>query len=291
MGSEWLDRKEYPFRHRRLLLEEGGLHYVDEGEGHPIVFVHGNPEWSFSFRKPIGRLSRDHRCIAPDHLGFGLSEKPPDTDLGPRAHAKRLDAFLEKLGIERFTLVMNDWGGPIGINVAEQHPERVAGLIVLNAWLWPLNKSPLFQLYSRTMGSILGSGVICRYQLLIRWGMPLGFSKSSRFDGHRRSHYEGPFPDLPTRRGQWEFGRSIRREHLWLQELWDGRNLLKGIPMLILKGVSDMAFTDMSLRKWQHGFPEARVQRIADAGHFPHEEQGEAVGEQIALFLSSIRSR
>ena len=284
---EWLDRSAYPFSDHFFESAEGTLHYVDEGSGHPIIFLHGNPEWSFSFRIPIKRLSGEYRCVAPDHLGFGLSEKPNGADLTPYAHARRLETLLDHLALERYTLVMNDWGGPIGMSMAESFPKRIAGLVVLNSWLWPLKKSLLFQFYSRTMGSALGPGFLARNRLLIRWGMPLGFARPLRFNKWLQQHYEGPFPDLASRRGQWTFGSSILSEESWLRDLWEARSSLCHAPMLLIKGRRDMAFTEKTLRKWQEGFPWCQAHRLSDAGHFPQEEQGELVAQHIFAFLSS----
>lgn len=275
------DQDPFPFRSHHLDLDEGRIHYVDEGEGHPLVFVHGNPEWSFSFRNVIRPLSQDHRCIAPDHMGFGLSDKPFGADLTPKAHAERLTAFLDVVDIRSCTLVMNDWGGPIGFAVAEADPARICGLVVLNSWLWPLRKSPLLQLYSRVMGGPFGRWTIRKGNILIRWGMPWGFARPSRFDARLRERYERPFRDPRARRGQWVFARHILKAGPWFQKLWEERRKLAGKPLLILKGTEDPAFSERNLRKWQQGFPRAEFMRIKDAGHFPHEEQGEKVAEAI----------
>ncbi len=274
-----------PFASYYLSLNEGRLHYLDEGAGHPLVLVHGNPEWCFSYRKTIDKLSDRYRCIAPDHLGFGASEKPAGADLSPRAHARRLASFLEALGIERCSLVMNDWGGPIGMAVAENDPQRFEALVVMNSWLWPLNKSPLFQIYSRVMGGAIGRALIRKWNLLIRWGMPLGFAHPSRFDVRLREHYERPFRDPSQRRGQWVFARHILKDAPWFEALWKEREKLRNKPVLFLKGHKDMAFTKRNLRKWRRGFPDAWIRRITNAGHFPHEEEGEEVARYIDAFL------
>src|SRR5829696_2438417 len=90
----WVDREAYPFSSRWLSLPEGRIHYVDEGEGPTLLFVHGTPTWSFEYRHLIRALRQTHRCVALDHLGFGLSDRPGDADYGPEAHAGRLRAFV-----------------------------------------------------------------------------------------------------------------------------------------------------------------------------------------------------
>src|SRR5262245_1933815 len=128
----------YPFTPRFL----GKLHYIDEGAGPPILFVHGTPTWSFEFRHLIAGLRATHRCVAVDHLGFGLSERPPDAAYTPEAHAERLRAFVDALGLERFTLVVHDFGGPIGLPLALDGSGRVERLVVLNSWMWSFADDP-----------------------------------------------------------------------------------------------------------------------------------------------------
>ncbi|MEW6602891.1 MAG: alpha/beta fold hydrolase, partial [Nitrospirota bacterium] len=121
----WIDRKEYPFKSHSLELEMGRMHYVDEGTGEPLVMVHGNPTWSFVYRHLINGLSKDYRCIAMDHIGFGLSDKPQNWSYYPEDHAKNFDIFIERLDLHNITLVVQDWGGPIGLSYAVNHPENV----------------------------------------------------------------------------------------------------------------------------------------------------------------------
>lgn len=121
-NTDWIDRNEYPFASHYFQTSAGKLHYVDEGEGPPIVMLHGNPTWSFLYRNLIKQLSSRYRCIAPDYLGFGLSDKPFDWNYRPEEHAKNLAALIEHLGLKEVTLVVNDWGGPIGMHYAVTHP-------------------------------------------------------------------------------------------------------------------------------------------------------------------------
>ena len=133
---DWLDRREYPFAPHYFVTPVGRLHYIDEGAGRPIVFVHGNPVWSFMYRNQIKALSADHRCIAPDHIGFGLSDKPREWTYLPSQHAANLEALLEPMDLHDLTLVVGDWGGPIGIAYALRHSERVRAVVASNTWMW-----------------------------------------------------------------------------------------------------------------------------------------------------------
>src|SRR5688572_10801004 len=111
----WLDRSEYPFTSKWADVRDGRIHYIDEGAGSPALFVHGTPTWSFEFRHVIRAAMDSSRCIAPDHLGFGLSERPGDASYTPEAHAARLREFVDVLGLDRSSLVVQDYGGPIGL--------------------------------------------------------------------------------------------------------------------------------------------------------------------------------
>jgi haloalkane dehalogenase len=122
---DWVDRNEYPFRSHYLSTEHGDLHYVDEGSGEVILFVHGNPTWSFMYRHLIKGLSAGFRCVAPDHIGFGLSDKPFDVSYLPQFHAENLERFIDRRGLKDITLVIHDWGGAIGMSYALNHPENV----------------------------------------------------------------------------------------------------------------------------------------------------------------------
>src|SRR5437868_15266645 len=122
----WLDREAFPFRSRWLEIAAGRLHYVDEGRGPPILFVHGTPTWSFEWRHLIRALRDGYRCIGVDHLGFGLSDRPRDAAYTLEAHADRPRAFVARLRLTRLTLVAHDFGGPIALPLAEEVPSRIA---------------------------------------------------------------------------------------------------------------------------------------------------------------------
>src|SRR5688572_6908616 len=131
----WLNRKEYPFKSNFLPLDAGQLHYLDEGSGEPIVMVHGTPAWSFLYRNLVKELSRNYRCIVPDHLGFGLSDKPKHWSYKPEAHAQNLKILINYLELKNITLVVHDFGGPIGLHYALEHPENIKRLVIINTWM------------------------------------------------------------------------------------------------------------------------------------------------------------
>ena len=128
-------KKQYPFTGNLLDIQGLNYHYLDEGNGPPVVMVHGNPSWSFYYRNLVLALRDRYRCIVPDHIGCGLSDKPGDNryDYTLSRRVDDLEALLEHLGIrENITLVVHDWGGMIGMAYAVRHPERIKRLVILN---------------------------------------------------------------------------------------------------------------------------------------------------------------
>ena len=129
------------------------MHYVDVGAGPVILMVHGTPTWSFLYRRLITALSNDYRVVAPDHLGFGLSDKPTEAPYTPADHARRLAALISELGLSDLTLMVHDFGGPIGLAHALEQPDNVARLVLFNTWLWSVQKNKTAQQASRLFGS------------------------------------------------------------------------------------------------------------------------------------------
>jgi len=140
----------------RTTLADGDMHYVDDGSGAPILFVHGTPTNSYEFRHLIAALSKRFRCIAPDHLGFGESSRPPSFAYTPEAHARVLKEFVERLGLQDITLVVHDFGGPIGLPLALDAGSRVRRLILINTWAWPVDDDPKMARPAKLIGGAIG---------------------------------------------------------------------------------------------------------------------------------------
>src|SRR5690349_1298676 len=169
---DWLDRAAYPFQHQYLELPEGRIHYVDEGQGEPVVFVHGTPTWSFEFRHLIRAVRGTHRAIALDHFGFGLSDRPEAFPYTPEAHAEVFAEFVERLGLTRFALVVHDIGGPIALPVALERPERISRLVVMNSFMWPLDADKELAKNARFAASELGRMLYRHVNASLRIVMP-----------------------------------------------------------------------------------------------------------------------
>lgn len=174
-APSWLDRTEYPFQSKFFKTSHGYLHYVDEGSGDVILFVHGNPTWSFEHRQLIKHFRTKFRCIATDYIGFGLSDKPFDASYLPRFHAENLANFIDTLGLKNMTLVVHDWGGPVGMSYALEHPANIKRIIVYNSWFWSVKGIKAFERFSSFMGGPIGRFSVPEFQFL-----------SARGDAERR---------------------------------------------------------------------------------------------------------
>ncbi|HEX7121748.1 MAG TPA: alpha/beta fold hydrolase, partial [Gemmatimonadaceae bacterium] len=283
---EWLDRTSYPYASRWLALPDGRMHYVEEGSGPPVVLSHGTPTWSFEYRHVIRALAPQFRCIAPDHLGFGLSDRPANASYTPEAHAERLRAFVNGLGLERFALVAHDFGGPIALPLALDG--RVTRLVLLNTWMWPLDDDPMMARRARLVEGALGRFLYKRMNASLRLLMPSAYGDRRKLTPHIYRHYLEPFRDPEARvRVLWALAKSLLGSSEFYYALYSRRNRLSVVPTLIIWGMKDSAFPPPMLERWRSILPHAEVHEIPDAGHWPHEEAPTETAERIREFLSA----
>lgn len=283
--TDWLDPSAYPFQRRSLALPAGRIHYLDEGEGEPLVLVHGTPSWSFEYRHLIRELSDSHRCIAFDHLGFGLSERPAGFGYRPEDHARVFAEVVEALGLERFTLVVHDFGGPIALPFAVAHPERIARLVVLNSFMWPFEDPKLVQ-QARFAGSAVGRFLYRYLNFSLRVLMPLAFANRRRLTPQIHRQYLAPFAERQSRvQVLWALARALLGSAAHYAELWQGRARLQHIPALVLWGEGDRVLPVSFAQRWREALPRAEVQLLSEVGHWPQEEAPHAVLAAIRRLL------
>ena len=283
----WLDREEYPFESHFLKLEMGRLHYIDEGEGSPIVMVHGTPTWSFEYRHLIKGLSNRYRCLAMDHIGFGLSDKPSDWSYLPEAHARNVEALMESLGLEDITLVVNDFGGPIGLSYAIRHPDKVKQLVIMNSWMWSLKDEPRFKWASRFLGGPVGRLLYRQMNFSPRVLMKMIVGDKSKLPKHIHDHYLKALPTPRERKGTWVFAKELVASGDWYDSLWSERGGIDYMPTLVIWGMKDSTFTQRELERWESFLTNARVIQLDDVGHFVAEEMGDALPPVIGEFLEA----
>lgn len=285
-----VDEAAYPFESR--WLERGGsaMHYVDEGEGRPVLLLHGNPTWSFLYRRVITELSGTCRCVAPDYPGFGFSDHPPAYGYTPGEHAGWVGALVDRLGLEGFVVTGQDWGGPIGARVAADRPERTAGLVLANTWCWAPDWR--MRIFSRLMGGDrLGRWLQLERNFFARRILPRGIHKRERRTPEVLAAYRRPFPDPDSRRGTWMFPRSIRTMAGWVDAT--GRELaqLAPGPVELVWGARDPALgRDRYVERWREAFPDAGAERVEDASHYLQEDRPDRVAAGIRRCLRRIEN-
>lgn len=241
-----------------------------------MVFVHGTPSWSFEFRELIRAFRSTHRCLAVDHLGFGLSDKPRHYDYSPRQHARHLEQWLLERNLKDITLVLHDFGGPIGFDFALRHPHRVSRLVMLNSWLWSMEEDPEFEAFARRLRSPLLPFMYRYLNFSARFLLPLSFGdrKLSR-SAHRQ--YRRPFSRPGERSGPLALARALIQDQDWFAELWEKRHHWGVKPFYLIWGHKDPMLSEDFLDRFVLGFPSAQILRLETAGHFPHEEEPERV--------------
>jgi haloalkane dehalogenase len=282
----WLDRQQYPFTPRITNLSAGGLHYVEEGTGDPILFVHGTPTWSFEFRHLIKALSPYGRCIAPDHLGFGLSERPPAFPYTPEAHAAMLEEFVDRLELDRITLVVHDFGGPIGLPLALRERSPVVRVVILNSWCWPLDDDAGMVRRARLAQGALGKFLYRHANASLKLIMPSAYGDRRKLTPAIHDQYLAVFQDRDSRvLVLHALAKALLGSTAFYARLLKDIGRLQRFPTLIIWGLKDTAFRPSQLARWQQLLPHARTVSLPDAGHWPHEEDPVTVSNEIAGML------
>lgn len=281
----WLNTTEYPFAPHFLELPVGRMHYVDEGTGEPILMLHGNPTWSFLYRHLIKGLRGEYRCIALDHIGFGLSDKPHDWTYVPKDHAQNVEQLINHLQLRDITLVVQDWGGPIGLSYAVNHPENIKRIIIMNTWMWPVVDDPHYKRFSAFMGGAVGRFLIKRFNFFVNVVMKQAMGDKSRLTKEIHNQYRFPLQNPNERKGCYTFPREIINSTEWLSSLWQKRAIIKNKPVLLLWGMRDIAFRKKELDTWKRLFPSPAVYTFDAVGHFVQEEKGAELIPLIQTFM------
>ncbi len=289
MTPAWLDTREYPFLSRAVEIDGLRVHYVDEGDGPTVLFVHGLPTWSFLWRHLIAGLRDRYRCVALDLPGFGLSDKPPGDAYRPEDQARRLTAFVDALGLKDLALVVHDFGGPIGLPLALDRPDAVRRLVLFNTWMWSLADDRQYARVGRLLGSSLGRVLYERAGLSVNvvWRHAV---RDPRYTRAVHRQYAAPLAEPAARHATWIYARELLGSSAWYEALWARRERLARIPALLVWGTKDPAFGKL-LPRWRSLFYRAEVLGLADAGHAPQETRGPEVVPVVARFLEAGRTR
>ncbi|GAB2636499.1 haloalkane dehalogenase [Prescottella soli] len=275
------DKTLYPFESRWFDSSVGRVHYIDEGSGPPILFCHGSPTWSFLYRHIVKGLRDQYRCIAVDHLGFGLSERPENFDYRIAEHATVLGELIDHLQLDGFVVMGHDWGGPIGLSAATARADRVRGVVLGNTVFWPIeplvNRAFSVIMSSRPMQRrILGQNLLVERFLLGELGRTLTEAEAD--------HYRMVQPTEEARTGLTFMPKEIRDARPLLDRLArDVPALLRHKPTLAVWGMRDMIFRPKACIPRIHAaFSDFEVVELPRARHFIQEHEPDEIISAIA---------
>lgn len=280
----WVDIKLYPFANKYIQIDGQTMHYIDEGQGETILFVHGTPSWSFEWRHLVAELSKQYRCVALDHIGFGLSDKPKDYNYTAARHALNLEAFIEQLGLKNITLVVHDFGGPIGLNYAIKHPDNIERLMVFNTWLWDSSTMPSFKNNAGILKSPLVPFLYKYLNFSAKYAIPMSFGNKKTLTKEVHKMYTQPFGNAAERMGTLGFVKSLLHEQPWFESLWQKADAIHNKPTLFIWGMNDVFITADFLQKFQQKFTNSTAIQLPGVGHFPQEESANIVVEKVKQF-------
>lgn len=282
------DKRLFPFQSRWFDGAGPRVHYVDEGAGTPVVMFHGNPTWSFLYRKVINELKGQFRCIAMDYPGFGLSERPPGYGYTSAEHAEVIGKLVDALDLDGFIVVGQDWGGPIGMTVALERACRVAGMVFANTWYWPAQGS--LTTFSLVMSSPPLQWLILNRNSFVNFIMPRSVAIPMPPEVFKM--YQDAQPTPQARLGVAEFPRQIRRARPMLERLAANAPKALGDKRLeLVWAMKDPAFgNEAVLARWQRDFPAAMVTRVENANHYIQEDAPEAVAAAVNRASGRVRS-
>lgn len=284
----------YPFD-SHFFTHQSGIrqHYLDEGNGEPFVMVHGNPSWSFLYRDMVKSFRDSFRCIVPDHIGCGLSEKPGLDTFGYKLeqHVDNLEALIESLDLKTpINLAVHDWGGAIGMGYATRHPDKIKRLIILNTGAFRLPADcpfpwPIWLFRNTDLGAFLNQtfnafSFIASHTCSIK-----GLSRKVRMGF--RAPYDTPANRVATTR----FVQDIPLvdsdpSYAELVRIEEGLAALKNKPAIICFGRKDFVFSRYFFNEWKQRFPQAQAHSF-HAGHYVLEDAGDQIFRLVRAFFAA----
>ncbi len=271
----------YPFEPRWFDSSQGRVHFIDEGAGPPILFCHGNPTWSFLYRNIITRLRDRFRCIAPDYLGFGLSDRPTGYGYTVEEHAGIVGELVDHLELDGYVSMGQDWGGPVSMAVDSTRADRVRGIALGNTWFWPADNLRI-KLFSKVMSSSPMQSAILNRNFFVERLIPTGTART--LSPLEMNHYRAVQPSPEARRGVAELPKQILAAEPLLSRL--AREVpatLGAKPALFVWGMKDFAFKPAQmLPRMRATFADHLLVELPTAKHFIQEDEPERIAEAIA---------
>ena len=270
----------FPFESRWFDSSVGPVHYIDEGQGRTLLLLHGNPDWGVLYRKFVSALRDDFRCVVPDYPGFGLSVHPSGYGYTAEEHALVISELVEHLDLNDMVVKGQDWGGPIGMDLASRHHERVGGLVMGNTWFWP-GEDRTMKTFSRAMGSPPVQWLIKQRNFFVTVVMKR--SLQVKLSDKEFAHYTDVVPTPESREGIAVFPRQILDAHPWLAQVEQRVAKTLGDKTVVLTfGRKDPALaSDTFIARWRREFPDATLVELPDAGHYIQEDAPDEIAAAI----------
>ncbi|WP_437971937.1 alpha/beta fold hydrolase [Sorangium sp. So ce260] len=281
-----IPRAMFDVEHRFVELPGGSrVHYVDEGQGETLLFLHGNPAWSFQWRDLIHGLRGSHRCVALDYPGFGLSDAPAGFGFTPREQSRVVEELVDRLGLRDVTLVMQDWGGPIGLGLAGRRPELVRRVVLGSTWAWPTSTSTPRGKFSIIAGGPIGEFAQVNFNGFASLGIDNGIVRE--LPAEVADVYVRPFLPLDRRGIAAFYPGQITAATEYFEEVEAGLPRLADRRALIFWALEDAGFPRSDLARFEAAFPDHKTIELPGADHFFFEDTAEQMIAEIRAFVPS----
>jgi haloalkane dehalogenase len=270
---DWFNEDLYPFESHWQEVNGAQVHYLDEGEGPTLLMLHGNPTWSFLYRRMVPYLSDRFRCIALDYPGFGLSTAPDGYGFTPAEHASTVSGLIDALGLDEFTPIMQDWGGPIGLSVALDRPDQIKAIILGNTWAWPQTDAVTQRFASALGEGRTGEFLVDRANVFVNVFLRRAMRRRSP-SGREMDMWRGPFLERDSRIAVRVMPRELTGSADFLSDIEDRLGEIADRPSLLFWADQDPAFRGADKRRWETILSNRRTYILRHAGHFWQDDAG-----------------
>jgi len=284
----WVDDELFPFESHFIEIDGHTVHYVDEGSGPTLLMLHGNPTWSFLFRDVIRLLYKDFRCVALDYPGFGLSTPRFGYHYLPEEHADVVTAFVDALELKDVTLVGQDWGGMIGLAVAQRRPEVFRRLVLANTWAWPVNGDLHFEAFGRIVGGLPMRFLVRQFNLLVNAFIPTGHRRRTLTDAEM-DHYRRALDTADRRQASAVLPGRVLASRDFFAEVEAGLPAVAQLPTLIIWGDADIAFRAQERERLEATFPDHTTVIVEGAGTYVESDAPDEFAAAIRAFSDGGR--
>ena len=270
---DWFNEDLYPFESHWQEVNGAQVHYLDEGKGPTLLMLHGNPTWSFLYRRMVPYLSDRFRCIALDYPGFGLSTAPDGYGFTPAEHASTVSGLIDALGLDEFTPIMQDWGGPIGLSVALDRPDQIKAIILGNTWAWPQTDAVTQRFASALGEGRTGEFLVDRANVFVNVFLRRAMRRRNP-SGREMDMWRGPFLERDSRIAVRVMPRELTGSADFLSDIEDRLGVIADRPSLLFWADQDPAFRGADKRRWETILSNRRTYILRHAGHFWQDDAG-----------------